>query len=260
MKKLFNKLKFLLVAILFVMTLAGVTAPTKNVQASVSSYTLYKAKSACKLYVSATSDASIGTISKNEVVLYVAKSTSYRMKVVTLDHGTGYVYSSNFSKVTSKSLNVSTCVQETTYYCGPATVQEVLKFYGVNKSQKTLASDLGTTTDGTAMSRIPRVLNKYQKKRTYKYYNYSSKADFEKKVLLSVANGYPVVIDIRTTNYKTQWGYSTKGHFMCISGFNTSKNTLTVNDPHYKYYGKKTYSADLVYNVVNAHPNKAIIY
>lgn len=260
MKKLFNKLKFLLVAILFVMTLAGVTAPTKNVQASVSSYTLYKAKSACKMYVSPTSDTSIANISKNEIVLYVAKSTAYRMKVVTLDHGTGYVYSSNFSKVKSKSLNVNACKQENGYYCGPATVQQVLKFYGVNKSQKTLASDLGTTTDGTVMTYILRVLNKYQKKRTYKYYNYSSKADFEKKVLLTVANGYPVVIDVNTTNYKSQWGYSTSGHYMCISGFNISNNTLTVTDPHTRYYGKKTYSSDLVYNVVNAHFRKAIIY
>lgn len=47
---------------------------------------------------------------------------------------------------------------------------------------------------------------------------------------------------------------------MCISGFNISNNTLTVTDPHTRYYGKKTYSSDLVYNVVNAHFRKAIIY
>ena len=139
-------------------------------------------------------------------------------------------------------------------------MKQVLNYYGVNKSQDTIAKALGTTTDGTAMSRIPGVLNKYQSKRTYKFYKYSSKADFEKKVLLSVANGYPVVIDVRTVDYASQWGYSTKGHFMCISGFNLNNNKLIVNDPHTRYYGRKSYDSDLVYKVVNAHFNQAIIY
>lgn len=53
------------------------------------------------------------------------------------------------SQYTSSWLGVPVIGQETTYYCGPASAQQLLDYIGVPPSQSMLASDLHTTTDGT---------------------------------------------------------------------------------------------------------------
>lgn len=268
MKKIFSKFKLILAVALLAMTFTGLTAftgsvtPVKSVQAAIDDYVLYKAVANTTLYKTEFGNAKKATIKKGEVVLFVNQSSGYRMKVLTLTHGTGYASIGSYTKINSKNLKVNNYKQENGYYCGPATCKQVLSHYSVNKTQKQLAKALGTTTDGTTMTNIPGVLNKYQDKHTYKYYNYSSKDDFQKKVLLSIANGYPVVIDIKTknTSYASDWGYNTNGHYMNISAFNIKNNTITVTDPHPTYCRVKAYKADLVYNVVNSHWRKAIIY
>lgn len=58
-------------------------------------------------------------------------------------------------------LNVSTCVQETGYYCGPASVQQLLNYLGYNYTQDNLATLLGTQPSvGTNFYNIAKVLNK----------------------------------------------------------------------------------------------------
>ncbi|MDD6572160.1 MAG: C39 family peptidase [Thermoflexaceae bacterium] len=59
-----------------------------------------------------------------------------------------------------KTLAVTCYPQETNYYCGPATVKQVLHYLtGDNYSQGYYANLLGTTQAGTDFSRIPNVLN-----------------------------------------------------------------------------------------------------
>jgi hypothetical protein len=62
--------------------------------------------------------------------------------------------------------------QVTNYYCGPATVSEMLAQLGKRVSQVTAARELGTTASGTNWSDnngypVPDVLNKNQKKNDY---------------------------------------------------------------------------------------------
>jgi hypothetical protein len=62
--------------------------------------------------------------------------------------------------------------QVTNYYCGPATVSEMLAQLGKKVSQRAAARELGTTASGTNWSDkagypVPNVLNKNQKKNQY---------------------------------------------------------------------------------------------
>jgi len=68
---------------------------------------------------------------------------------------------------TSATVAANQVAQTTSYYCGPAAEKEALGQFGIGTTQATMASQLGTTTDGTAWSGgststghpIPDVLN-----------------------------------------------------------------------------------------------------
>lgn len=57
---------------------------------------------------------------------------------------------------------VPTLYQDTDYWCGPASAQQLLAAKGVHVSQSQLARELGTTTYGTnSVTNFPPVLNKH---------------------------------------------------------------------------------------------------
>ncbi|WP_346428438.1 C39 family peptidase [Brevibacillus halotolerans] len=89
--------------------------------------------------------------------------------------------------------------QETSYWCGPATVKQVLHYInGSSKSQKSYAKELGTTTDGTDFSLIDDVLNDNQSKNKYVYTTHDSdqKYKFLDKIEYGIEHDYPVVLDL----------------------------------------------------------------
>lgn len=51
--------------------------------------------------------------------------------------------------------------QELSYHCGPACGSMVLRAQGKNVSRTQMATDMGTTTDGTPIANVPTALNKY---------------------------------------------------------------------------------------------------
>jgi hypothetical protein len=76
----------------------------------------------------------------------------------------------------SASLIANQIPQTTSYYCGPASVQEALGALGVSLSQAAAAAALHTTTAGTAWSGggtspsgypVPDVMNRYQSRNYY---------------------------------------------------------------------------------------------
>jgi hypothetical protein len=76
----------------------------------------------------------------------------------------------------SASLAANQTAQITSYYCGPASVHEALGAMGVSLSQSAAASELHTTTAGTAWSGggtspsgypVPDVLNRHQSRNYY---------------------------------------------------------------------------------------------
>lgn len=160
-------------------------------------------------------------------------------------------------------LDVPVFKQENNYYCGPATVKQVLHFLnGSSLSQKTYASELGTTTSGTNMVNIPDVLNEHRQNDgpSYSYREFDEFKNWYPHVALDIMNERPVIIDITST--KDNWLYATSGHFMCISGYDDSTSTkyAWVTDPHPKHYGTYKYKAEEVYTVNRAHWRHAMIW
>ena len=163
-----------------------------------------------------------------------------------------------------RKLDVIVFKQTETYWCGPATVKQVLHYInGSSLSQKTYANkdNLNTTTSGTNMVNIDGVLNKYQTRNRYVYSQFANYDEWHTRVRYDMVYGIPTVIDINSIG-NSNWKYSTEGHFLCISGYDNSSGTLYnyVADPHYTYPGTYKYKASVVYAVNRAHFRSAVIF
>lgn len=97
-----------------------------------------------------------------------------------------------------KTLAVPSYKQETNYWCGPATVKQVLGFLNSSSSsQSTYATALGTTKDGTDFTKIDDVLNKYQSKNNYVYASIGDYGSWSNKIDYSLNKNYPAVLDLK---------------------------------------------------------------
>lgn len=97
-------------------------------------------------------------------------------------------------------LNVPVFRQINGYYCGPATVKQVLHYLnGWSLSQEEYGAMLGTTSAGTNMTDIPRVLNANQSKAYYMYQEINNFTDWYVRVDFDITRGNPVIIDIKAT-------------------------------------------------------------
>lgn len=170
--------------------------------------------------------------------------------------------SMRLSGPTYMSLNVPTCEQINGYYCGPATVQQTIKFYkGSAPSQDTIASQLGTTTDGTDMTRIAGVVNNNLGYSQYSMIAIGTQTDWANKVTYALSINKPVIIDIKAAS-GSGWPYTTNGHFMNVSGHDRSSSVskAKVTDPWKLGLGSHWYNESLVYKVNNAHFRQAMIW
>lgn len=159
-------------------------------------------------------------------------------------------------------LDVTAIKQSETWYCAPATVKQTLDYRnGKSSTQKTYATELGTTTSGTDMTQIPTVLNKHLSTKKYAYMDIGTYSNYTASVTAGLQKGNPVVIDIKAKT-SDGWKYNTAGHFLNICGMDASIDgtKIQVADPHYNYTGKQWYDAKTVYNVNNAHSRKAFIW
>lgn len=140
---------------------------------------------------------------------------------------------------------VPTYKQENGYYCGPASLQMVLKsITGTKYSQSTLASksNAGTTSsDGTYVYKMRDVLNSKQSIYKYAYTTVSSQSDLQTKVKKSIMRNAPVILHTKTGSLKmyngTNLGHYVVGHTIYAAGIDPTV-LLTYNDPYYKDYGK----------------------
>lgn len=143
------------------------------------------------------------------------------------------------------------------YYCGPASVQAVLRYInGSTPTQATVAAALNADTyQGTYMSDIKDYLNEKQSEHTY-YVSYSSTLDTLKSKVYSdiVTNDVPLIIGLVFSD--DDWLYSTPGHAMSIYGVASDKSVFWLADPWIGYSGSglssnsSSYSksADIVYD------------
>lgn len=170
-----------------------------------------------------------------------------------------------FSRISGSAyinLDVPTCPQEKSYFCGPATVQQTLKFYKSSvPSQSNLAKQLGTTTDGTILSNIPGVLNNNLGYKQYSKVAIGTQTDWINKVTYSLSIDKPVILDIKAVS-GSGWSYTTAGHYLNVSGYDrrTSTHKTKITDPYQKKLGNTWYKTSLVYKVNNAHSLKMMIW
>ncbi len=156
-------------------------------------------------------------------------------------------------------LNVIHSMQNNDYYCGPATVQQVILYItGSHRTQDFYAGELGTTNAGTDMTRIPAVLNYYIDEDHYMYSEIGDQSSWLEKVRYSLHYDRPAVLDINTDGIAA-FPYPSTGHFVNVSGYNGTTGEVMITDPN-DPRGNVWYSISDLYEANNQHFRKAIIW
>ncbi len=184
--------------------------------------------------------------------------------------------SENTRSLIEFSLSVPRYQQENGYYCGPATVKEILQYYnGSSLTQSQYASALGTTTLGTDMPIITSVLNNNLSSNISPYSyddTWTSFSEWSTRVKYAIDTGHPVVVDINSSAGYASLPYaSSTGHYLAIIGYCynppfSSLSLVKVADPssacnsYYSNQGSLWYSASDLFSANAAHFRHAIIW
>lgn len=171
--------------------------------------------------------------------------------------------------------------QQTTYWCGPASVHFVLHSQGRNVSQSTLARELGTTTGGTAIQNIPSVLNKYKRvTATYVHVPRTSLSGISlvrsiitysvdrNSCAVPCVNPYPYTnsAGYYSPGLPTYTGTRAAGHYVVIRGYDISstRDLVYYFDPHFSstHYGTRRASVSAMARsiLVKNYGSQGIVY
>ena len=157
------------------------------------------------------------------------------------------------------TLPITCFKQERSYWCGPATVKQVLNFAnGYSYSQSYYARALGTTTKGSDMTVIARYLDKNVKFK-YDYSNIGSFSTWIYRIKHGIDYNMPAVLDIDTREIK-YWPYRTPGHFINTSGYNDCNRKVRITDPYGPGLGNRWYDYNSLYKVNYDHFRRAMIW
>lgn len=170
------------------------------------------------------------------------------------------LYRNRVSYPSGMSLAVTHFGQENDYYCGPATVKQVVHWInGSSNSQQWYATQLGTTTDGTNMTNIPGVVNSCIDEQHYVYSAIGTQTEWMDKIRSSVYNSRPAILDINTVQLYEDgnFPYPTEGHFVNVSGYSTTQ--VRITDPN-DAAGNVWYDISVLYSANNAHFRQAIVW
>lgn len=169
-----------------------------------------------------------------------------------------------------RTIAVPSYKQTTSYYCGPATIKQVVQFLkGSSLAQSSYASQLGTTSSaGSDFSLVDNVLNNNQTKKTFVYGNIGTYDNWANRIKTSLTNNYPVVLDLKITpSYMPKYTRNIAGHILNVSGVNTTSTPFQVRltDPFDEggrgvTLGNVWHPQKGVYDANNAHFRKAFIY
>lgn len=171
--------------------------------------------------------------------------------------------------------------QQTTYWCGPASTHFVLHSQGRSVAQSTLAGALRTTTAGTAIERIPSVLNTYRRvpityvhvPRTYLtgislVRSIVSYAVDRGSCAVPCVNPYPYTnsAGYYSPGLPTYSGTRAAGHYVAIRGYDisSSRDYVYYFDPHYSstHYGTRRASVSAMARsiLVKNYGSQGIVY
>ncbi len=151
-------------------------------------------------------------------------------------------------------LNMTVIRQENERYCGPAACCMVANTLNLeNLTQEAMAGRLGTQNGGTSSDQIADTLNDLlkEKGRSDRYQlTKISESSLIDSALYSLANGYPVVVNVKEMPRYTV----NVGHFIVIRGYyaaahgDSGVSNFHICDPHYKYYGPYEYPMETIVN------------
>lgn len=191
-------------------------------------------------------------------------------KQIMIDKLNGNFLTTKSSRSTRSSyspmyLGVKYYKQETSYYCGPATVYQTLKYInGSSESQDDIADALGTTEDGTDGSNIPPYLNEQQSENDYIAYTITKESRLKNAINFDMKFGYPTILRVKLTK-DSEFGYKSNGHYLNVGGQTAGGEEYDIVDPYYGYKNGPSSSSyyvsfDAVYTAVTSHFKSEIYY
>lgn len=162
-----------------------------------------------------------------------------------------------------------THAQERSYWCGPATVQVIDDHFGAHASQATIANWLGTTTAGTAFTKVDDALRYFAGKLYYYYGGLTEKALWLRVQHSLLDHGQPLAADVRIKgSVWPNYVYDHAGHIVPVEGFDWRYSKIRLNDVYAEdksrsgggaTLGHRTYPRYVFWDGINRHPQKAVV-
>lgn len=145
-----------------------------------------------------------------------------------------------------KTIPVTAYTQEESFYCGPATARQTLKYLGSivpggynPPSQSIIAADIHTSKSGTEWKYLINYINGFNfmnTPHTYIEHTPQSVGNMETIIYNSLTQSRPEppILHINTGGNTSALGYSTTGHYLNVSGIRTSNgnNQFRLTDPN----------------------------
>ncbi|MFJ7953979.1 C39 family peptidase [Lysinibacillus sp. NPDC096418] len=169
------------------------------------------------------------------------------------------------SNTESGSHSVPYFKQAYSYYCGPATVKQTLQFInGSSNTQDTIASGIGTTTDGSNLANMVTYINKNQSKHSYMVHSSPDEDLIRGIPEYAVRNGSPAILRLKIAK-GGNWTYTSSGHYMNMSGYSNYGKSIRVTDPYIGWVnasstGSYWVTSNEIYTATNNHFAKQIAY
>lgn len=164
----------------------------------------------------------------------------------------------------ARKLNMKSCKQINGYYCGPATTKQTLQYItGKSYKQGDIAKAIGTTKDGTDGTQIVKYLNMKQKKVNYMISTTTNVAELKRRIChdITIADAPPIARLKFEQKEDNNWKFSTKGHYLNISGYNRGMKKVQLTDPNIRRLfgndatGKYDVTIKELCQALNDHPN-----
>lgn len=141
----------------------------------------------------------------------------------------------------AKTNRVGTNVQSNSYYCDPASAQNLIQGYistfggGSIPTQATLAGNLYTTTSGTDFtSRWSTVLDYYAPGNKYTLEWINSQHQVESNIIWTIYKSYNVILDLNHNSsnpYPIHPQYAGGiAHYVVVYGYNDPNKTCSISD------------------------------
>lgn len=132
----------------------------------------------------------------------------------------------------SGTLSVPYFKQEKSYYCGPATTKQTVHFInGSSSTQGTIASAIGTTTDGSNLFDMVNYINNEQSHHDYLIINNPDEPLIQSIAEYAVRNDSPAIGRLKIAK-GGNWAYSSVGHFLNVSGYSDYGRKIRITDPY----------------------------